>query len=492
MTTTITDPKTAQSEDSVARGAIALIGVQVVFLVGAYAVHFYLGRKLGPADYGIFGVVMAFLLWMEVSLTGGFPYAIRKFGAEQKDLLPAIAVAAMKGQAVYSMALFLIALVGAPWVARLLHDDRLTALIRLAAIDIPVYAFYFCYTGVLNGRGSYSRQAAAMISYALAKVAAILLLVALGFGIKGAIVGNVLASVGGLIAAAVLTGKLRGVRNYPVKKLLRYSAGTAVVAISFTLLINIDLFVVKAVGSAPDQVGYYTAASMLARAPFYVFIGLATAMLPALSRAAGGRDPELVTTYARQALRLQLIIIAPVTAVLSGTAPGTVDLLYSPQYAEAAPVLAVLAVGLMLLGFIHALQNILIALGDTRTPLVGTSILVVAAAAICLLLAPRLGTVGAAIGLTTVAAVGLVVTVGICAGRLGRFIAPMIVLKVIGAVLPVYAVARLLPDGGPALMIVYAVLFVLYFALLALFREITKEDISTIASAVGLRKGKKN
>lgn len=475
---------TASREDRLAHGTISLVGVQSAFLIGGYVVHFYLGRSLGPADYGLFGVVMAFLVWMEVSLTGGFPYAIRKFGAEREDLMTAIARSAMRGQLVYSTLLFITAMIAAPWIARLLHDPDLTGLIRLASLDIPIYAFYFCYTAILNGKLNYAKQSAAMLTYAVAKVGTVLLLVILGFGVRGAIVGNILASVGGLAVAAILAGTLPRVDLYPIRKLISYAGGTAALSVGFTLLISVDMFAVKALMQTPESAGFYTAANTLARAPFYALIGIAIATLPALSHAASRSDQEMIRRYVRQALRFHMLLLVPVTAILSGTSAGTVEILYTNKYLAAAPALAVLAVGLMLFGFLHALYNILVAIGDIRTPLLGTTILIALGLTLNFALIPRFGITGAAIASVSTAGVGLLISAVICAGKLGGLIAPVSALRIIVSGAIVYFAAGILPARGLQLAGTYVVLFILYALALAATREITKEDISKIAAAV--------
>lgn len=476
--------------DSLARGTIALLAAQFAFLVGGYAVHFFLGRRLGPADYGTFGVVMAFLVWMEVSLTGGFPYAIRKFGAEMEESLPSIARAAMRGQFVYAALIMAIALIAAPWVAAAMRDPGLTGLIRLAALDIPIYAFYFCYTAVLNGRRDYTKQAASMVSYAAAKVAGILILVSLGFGVVGALIGNILASVVGLAVAAMVAGRLRKAPPYPIRNLINFAGSTAVLGIAFTLLISIDLFAVKAMLRSAEAVGYYAAANTLARAPFYLFLGIATATLPALSKAASRTDHELVSKYIGQSLRVHMMLLAPLTAIISGTAPIIINILYSERYAAAATSLAVLVVALMLFGFLHALYNILVATGDTRTPILGTTLLTATAIILNLLLLPRFGAIGAAIAAVVVAAAGLIFSGVICARRFGRMIAPIVALRIAAAAVVVYVGARWAAnlEVGPAIL--YPALLSAYVALLAAMGEISREDIIKTTSAIGLRKSR--
>jgi len=473
-------------QDSLARGTLALVGAQFALMAGGYVIHFYLGRKLGPASYGTFGVVFSYLIWLEVSLIGGFPYAIRKFGAERADLMPAIARAAAKGQILYSAALFAAAVAAAPWAARLLRDPSLTSLIRLASLDIPVFAFYFCCTAVLNGRRNYTRQAAAMLTYTAAKVGAVMLLVALGFGVRGALVGNILASVGGLAAAAFLTGRLPKAPTYPVRKLARYAGATAVQGVLFTLLITVDIFVVKALAPGSSTVGYYTAAGMLARAPFYVLTGIATATLPAISRAASDSDWNLVRRYTSQGLRLQLAILGLVTALLAGTADRAIVFVYSHSYAPGATSLAILAVGLTFFGLLSTLYNVLVAIGDVRTPLVGTTVLIIIATALSVALVPRVGVAGAAAASAATAAAGLSVTAVACARRLGKTVSPATVTRTTAASALVYAAARTAAVQRLDLLFVYSALLALYATVLVVSGEIHKADVAGIASAVGL------
>lgn len=154
------ETQTIQS-DSVAKGAICLMAGQFSLLIAGYVVHAYVGRELGLVRYGVFGVVMALLVWFEVSLTGAFPYAIRKFGSENRSAMPKVARTALKGQFIYASIIFLLVELLAPWMALALGDRHLGSLIRVASLDIPAYAAYFCYLGVLNGSGAFVKQAIA-------------------------------------------------------------------------------------------------------------------------------------------------------------------------------------------------------------------------------------------------------------------------------------------------------------------------------------------
>lgn len=466
----------------------SLMAAQLVLMAGGYAVHFFVARRLGPSDYGTLGVVMAFLIWAEVSLTAGFPYAIRKFGSENSSLVPAIARAAIRGQFIHSMLLFALAMAAAPFVAKLLRDPKLTALIRLASLDIPVFAFYFCYTAVLNCRRRYTLQSGAMMAYAACKVGTMLTLVALGFGVAGALVGNILASVAGLGAALVFAGGLPKAQGYPIRELVKFAGGTSALAVTFTLLVSIDLFAVKAFMSNPDDVGFYTAASALAKAPFMVFLGIATATLPALSRAWHEDDPDEFRAHLVRALRTHLLLAAPVTAILAGESKGIIDLLFGARYASGAAALPVLALAMTCAGLLNALYNSMVARGDSKTPLLGTIGLIAAAVVLNVTLVPRLGMLGAAIALLITTAVGLAVFLVIGAMEIGRLIAPATAARSVVGALIVYGVAKAMPANGTSVIGASFGLIFLYITAMIAMGEVSRSEVVRLNAIVSRRR----
>lgn len=474
--------------ESLARGAIALLGVQSVYLVGATIMQLFLGRKLGPASYGIFGIVMGFLAWMEAALTGGFPYAVRKFGGENHNIMPAIARSALRGQLIYAMILFIAAEIGAPWLANILKDPHLTGLIRIASFEIPIYGLYYTYASILNGKRSFTRQAGVMLSYAIAKAGIILLLVALGFGVRGALIGNILASAVGFAFGISMMGRMVKQPPYPIGKLVQYAGRTAVFAVVITLLLSIDLFSIKAFSRSAATVGYYTAANTLARAPFYVFIGIATATLPAISQAAAQSDELMLRRYVEQSLRLHFLLLALITAVLSSTAGGTIRLLYSDRYIASAPALAILAASLMLFGFLHSLSNMLLAVGNTRIPVIVCSALVVVAVVLNAIAIPRYGMIGAATASLATAGIGLIFMGSSCFRRFGGLIPPLAAVRITIAAVISYLAGRFIADGHLPVLIAYVAVPIVYAAALSGMQEITRADISSIASAIGFRK----
>ena len=59
-----------------ARGTVQLLMGRGLFMVSGYLIAVILARGLGPVEYGIYGMVMSLLLWLEVAGDMGIRRAI--------------------------------------------------------------------------------------------------------------------------------------------------------------------------------------------------------------------------------------------------------------------------------------------------------------------------------------------------------------------------------------------------------------------------------
>ena len=75
---------------ALAKGTLYFMSVQLVFLASGYIIHASLGRLLGPAAYGIFGVVISLMTLVNVLLVTGVPMAGSRFVAMSNESLGAI------------------------------------------------------------------------------------------------------------------------------------------------------------------------------------------------------------------------------------------------------------------------------------------------------------------------------------------------------------------------------------------------------------------
>ena len=114
---------------ALARGTIYLMSAQLIFLISSYAVHFGLGRYLGPELYGTFGIILSLLTICRVFVEPGTVRAISKYTAERKELAVAIKNQAIKIQIILALKL----------VAKLDYRQGINIEILNRGLVTPVY-----------------------------------------------------------------------------------------------------------------------------------------------------------------------------------------------------------------------------------------------------------------------------------------------------------------------------------------------------------------
>ena len=107
------------------RGTFYLIVSWTVLLFTGYVLNVLLARYLGPKSYGIYGLVMSVLLWIEIVVINGLPYAVQKFISSDESRSGAILWTAGQMQFVVSVILFGISFALAPLIASFFKDTRL-------------------------------------------------------------------------------------------------------------------------------------------------------------------------------------------------------------------------------------------------------------------------------------------------------------------------------------------------------------------------------
>ena len=469
-----------------AKGTIFLIMGQIVFLVSGYAIHLSLARYLGPETYGMYGVVISLLIWVELAVITGIPTAVQKYVAEKSHLVAVIKKKAVRMQVLYSGAIFAFLLGLSPVIANLLGDKRIETYLRIAVIDIPVYALFHLYLGVINGMRDFGRQAMSMTIYSLCKVTAILLLVFLGLSLTGALVGNILASFFGLTATIFFCRSYGSGHhnwekvNFNSAKILKFAIPIILFALTHQLLMSLDLFCVKALVEDDTQTGFYTSAVALAKTPYFIFLGLVFTLFPSLAKSIASGNKELTISYINQALRFLCVLAIPLVFLVIPTSQNLISLAFSRTYLPAAPLLSILIIGLTFFTFFVTLTTIMVA--DNKPYLVFYIALplIVLDFLLNLKLIPIYGTVGAAWATTLATLTGMIIVAGFVFHRFRTLINPVSVLKVVVGSFVIYTIARLYQAPQMFLLIEYIVLFGLYVAILFLMKEIKKRDIEAL------------
>jgi O-antigen/teichoic acid export membrane protein len=406
---------------------IALTSGQLVALIAAYATHITLARFLGPADYGNYGVLVNAVSTATTLLVAGLPEAIAKLASASPGSVRAIAQQGMRIQVKLAIALACIYAVAAPIVSRLLRDPELSPYLAASALAIPPVALMAVAQGILSGEHRFGAQALLVAGGAVARCAAVVVL-ALRFHMAGAVAGLVVAPV--LVVALALPA----IKPWGEKpdsshnaELVRFAKPVVVFTVVLALLMNLDLFAVKAFAWTPERVGHYTAAATIGKVPYLMLSSLGVVLLPVLSAADARKEEtrELVRSAFRALVLGSLLVVA---ALVPLSAP-VLHLLYGEGYTWASVPLALLLASGTLFTLFFVLSYALYGVGRVRLPMQLTLAgLAVEGVLLALLIGPARATGAAAASCITAC---LLFGVALLAAR-----------KDLGSVLPLKTVLR--------------------------------------------------
>jgi O-antigen/teichoic acid export membrane protein len=474
---------------NVARGSLLGMLGQGWHMVTAFLLYAFLARRLGPSYFGQWRVVLSLLAWFEVFVTSALVRVATKEIGERPRETVRLSRAAYAGQALLAAAVFAAVELAAVPIARLLSDVSLAPLIRIAALDIPLYAMLMIASGIVLGAQRYERQAVAWLVYATAKAGLIALLVAAGFSLPGALVGNALSSLVGFAALVSRPGRLR----MAVRELAPLAWGMLVASLPFLALAlvegvgnNVDLWLVSAVVANRAAVGLYASAAVLAEVPVFLFLGLNRVIFASVVRARADGDCEGADAYATAAVRTAMIVTVAAVALAASVGRQAIDLVYSAAYAGAFLPLVLLMTAGMGRTVRATCTEVLMATGKRGSALAilgATVALEIVAVAV---LAGRFGLTGAAAGTAASAGVAAIWAGVALRSATGR--RPLATLARSTAAAMVVGGGLVLTAPSPLLLVVAVpVALAVYIALLHLFGEFSAEDRASIRASMGRR-----
>lgn len=468
----------------VALGTLQLLAGRGLYFALGYLATIILARGLGPLDYGIYGLIISVLLWVEQTCRFAFPSAAAiLISREGKQTQALEQTAAFLNFSLFFF-LFVLFWFAAPLLANLFHLPERTSLLRLAFMDLPFFGLYVVYRGVLQGHHDFRSIGIADALYSLAKLVGVLSLVILWLSLEGALIVNILASAGALLflLSRISLKRLLPVYDF-VGPVVRQALPLGLYMLALQGLAYLDLWCLKVL--TPDQdtttLGLYVAARNIAFVPSFVLMAVSEVILPALSRAHGKSDAALSRKYVQEASRFLWLLILPVTILFTVTARNLMTLLYSSTYGDGSPYLSLLVWAALFAAYTALFASMLNARGESLLSgmiLIG---LIPIALLLNILLVPAYGAMGAAYANVLTSFAGAVVFGLFVYRRFGppmrvqtfaKAAAAVILMAVLGSKIPLSHVLL-----GPA----YAAYLALYGLILFLLGELSRQDLALVA-----------
>jgi O-antigen/teichoic acid export membrane protein len=458
---------------------------QVVQAVSGYLVAVILARGLGPANFGVYGLIYSFLMAVELITILGIPGAVSRLTAEGRDQNGSLRATGLGLVAFLCLIAFAILWLLAPSLSVWLGVPNSAGLIRIAILDVPCFGVYFLISHILNGRRDFAGQSVGITLYALTKVVGTAALTVIGLSISGALIVNVMTSLVGLLYVSFRAGKPSfNFKFAAAPPILRLAAPVAWIALGTQLLLNMDLWFLGHAGAdiGAKTGGYYVAAKNLARIPNLIAFVMNSVLIPSIAHAMAAGDSDQARRIMRGSMRFLALTLLPGCALMAIEAGPLMSLLFHPEYSAGARYLQLLVIAN---GFLQTLCSTFITiLVATRRQREGAIVALVAILPTLLLNAVLVhwyGSMGAALAAVLSAAIAATVAGFVTYRYTGAFIEFSTLAKILLTTTVVCVVASLLPSAGLIPLLGNLVLSaVLFLVLCAAFGVLTRDDLSLL------------
>jgi O-antigen/teichoic acid export membrane protein len=444
----------------------------------AYVVSAILARKLGAADYGIYGVVMSQLLWLEMLATGGVPAAIARLMADARHDPGGVERSARALLLGLSGVLLAVGWFLAPHWASLMRIPNGELLFRIAIIDLPFAAVYASYDGMLYGRRRFGVVAVAQAVLSAIKVAGIVALIGLGFSVERALVVSVL-SMFVVCALLALRYRLREFRPSAdiVKAVAAMAAPMALYLVASQVLVNLDLWSLKSLWEGEGEVvGQYVASVNLARTLTVIPATQAGVLFTSVAWAVASRSAARARQHIHEATRFAVLLAAAGCVILSLNGSDVLSTLFSGAYAGGQRFLPLQLAGF---GLFALLDVFCISLMGAGRQWLVAGVMVALVPLVWLtnyVFIPRFGPMGAASSMLLGMGIAAALTGALAYRHFGSLVRASTLGRVLAAAALVGLASATIPLRGPLVIVKLALLGGLYVLVLWVLGEIAGRD----------------
>ena len=297
--------------DSLVRDSFLFFSASMVLNLAGFFYHFYMGRVLGPTDYGVLGAMLS-LLYILLVLFNVIQTSVAKFASKfsANKKFGKTAYLLKRGlRKLFALGVFgaLLYALGGFFIPEFANIPYATYMIL--AFALPLIFLLPLSRGILQGVQNFRHLSLNLISEGIGKVFMGVFLVAIGLGVNGAMLGIVFSYV---LAFGTTFISLKDVfkrksEAFDTKEIYRYSVPVLVSMMILTLMYSIDVILVK--HYFPEvEAGYYASASLLGKIVFFASLAISTVMFPKVIALNESKKPS--KAILRKSIMLVCILIA--------------------------------------------------------------------------------------------------------------------------------------------------------------------------------------
>lgn len=485
---------------NIAKSAIWVTLSEIFFNLSGFIIHSILGRILGPADYGRYGIIVTLTTMVIILIGNGIPTAMAKYLSEIFETDPKM-IGKIKSQAI-RIQLILIGCItvifffSAPLLSRALGDPTLTPLFQFSSLIIPSFAaasFYFSY---FTGLHRFNIQATLKTIRSSLRIVFVVGL-AFIFGLKGSISGYILAPLSIFIIALLIDqlvikkeiqkkiaeSENKEETDFDWKNLVDYGWKVIAFFLAYELLISIDLYLVKGILKDDALTGIYNASLTVGRIPYYIFYAMTIFLLPMVSKKSANNNLKNAKEIINRTMRIMLIFLVPMVVLMSVYANEILQLLYGKKYLAGAEPMSVLVFGVGFLTIFYVLSFAANGAGKTITTMMISFIGLAINTVLNYFFIIRWGILGSAIATTIVSFFVMIFLLYYMKKYFDSNMNLLEVIKVSAVGALIYIIATYLPAGNYTFIPMALAIFSLYLGILYIIKGITKNDLLYLKSA---------
>jgi stage V sporulation protein B len=489
---------------NIAKSALWVTISEIFFNLSGFIIHSILGRVLGPADYGRYGLIVTLTTMVIVLIGNGIPTAMAKYISEiyetNQHMILKIKKQAVKLQLIIVGVITIIFYFSANLIAKFLGDPTLAPLFQFSTLIIPAFAaasFYFSY---YTGLHKFNTQATLKTIRSILRIGFVVGM-AFIFGLKGSISGYVIAPffvfiIAYLIDKFKISPELKKQQasstdsklDFDWKKLVNYGWQVVVFFLAYELLISIDLYMVKAILRDDVLTGIYNASLTVGRIPYYIFYAMTIFLLPMVSKASTNNNFKNAKGIINNALRIMLILLVPMIILMSAYAQEILQLLYGKKYLAGTMPMSILVYGVGFLTIFYVLSFAMNGAGKTKTAMWISTIGLLINTLGNYFLIHKMGILGSAWATTITSFIIMILMLYCTKKYFDAGISLIEFLKVTFAGALAYLLFTILPSGHYFFILTGLTIFIIYLYILYLINGLTKADINYFMSLVKKRK----
>ncbi|ARS91664.1 oligosaccharide flippase family protein [Natrarchaeobaculum aegyptiacum] len=392
--------------DRIITGFKATLGARLLTNVVNGLLMVLLARVLlTPDEYGLLFLVIAIVTVTQLGADLGLARSAARYVSERKETDPASVPFIVRTSVNYR--LLLLGLVTGALVvfreplAAILGEPELSTLLVFGALYLVGLSLFSYHQTLFQGFNRVDVSATLEVTNNLTRLAFVVALTALGFGVVGALVGYAIGALAATALGAVLLyrryrsfedgGGSRSLRN----RILRYSVPLTASQSANVLDRQIDTVLVGFFLN-PVAVSHYVLGKQISEFVTALSGSLGFAVSPTFGEQKAADSIDRAARIYETSLQYVFVLYVPAAVGMILVAEPTIDHVFGPEYAGAAPVLQLLGIYVVFQSVTDVTTNGLDYLGRAKHRAIAKGVTSVANVGLNIVLIPIVGVVGAA------------------------------------------------------------------------------------------------